>query len=178
MAVITATSITIRWSVVWSVTSSYCCITSVYINICTSININSVIADPCFVANFIGSPPTNFIDVTIEVSQNHVYAVHEAYRFEIETEVKEGLKKFKGQKVIMGVRPENFIVSDNDKLFDTKIHFIEPQGSHIVLVIDLNGQQFKVVSTELFDLKVGQSIGVGVNQKSLFFNKESGKRIR
>ncbi len=131
-----------------------------------------------FVANFIGSPPTNFIDVTIEVSQNHVYAVHEAYRFEIETEVKEGLKKFKGQKVIMGVRPENFIVSDKEKLFETKIHFIEPQGSHVVLVIDLKGQQLKLVSSELFDLKVGQSIGVGINQKSLFFNKESGKRIR
>lgn len=69
----------------------------------------------------------------------------------------------------MGVRPENFVVVDDGGLFDTDVHFVEPQGSHTVFVIDLDGQQLKLVSSDHFDLKVGESIGIDINQKSLFF---------
>ncbi len=131
-----------------------------------------------FVANFIGSPPTNFIEVTVEVVGDKVFAVHKAFRFEVETDVKRGLMAYKDKKVTMGVRPENFVVVDDGGLFDTDVHFVEPQGSHTVFVIDLDGQQLKLVSSDHFDLKVGESIGIDINQKSLFFDTDSGKRIR
>lgn len=51
-----------------------------------------------FVANFIGSPPTNFIEVTVEVVGDKVFAVHKAFRFEVETDVKRGLMAYKDKK--------------------------------------------------------------------------------
>jgi multiple sugar transport system ATP-binding protein len=136
-----------------------------------------------FVANFIGTPPTNFLDVMIEVSGDKVIAKHKAFEFEVTTDVRDGLKAYNGKNIVIGVRPENFVISGlnndlNDRLFESKIHFIEPQGSHTVIVIELLGQQIKLVSSELFDLKVGDKLSIGINQKSLFFDKDSGKRIR
>lgn len=131
-----------------------------------------------FVANFIGSPPTNFIDVKVTLDDNRVIVKHKGFEFEVTTDVKKGLMAYKDQVVVMGVRPENFVVSEAGGLFETKIHFVEPQGSHTVFVIELLDQQLKVVSSELFDLKVGKKINVDINQKSLFFDKETEKRIR
>ncbi len=131
-----------------------------------------------FVANFIGSPPTNFIDVVIQSEGDRVIAKHEAFDFEVTTAIQEGLKAYHGKTVVMGVRPENFVITKERGLFESKIHFVEPQGSHTIIVIELFQQQLKLVSTDLFDLRVGDSIHVGINQKSLFFDKESGKRIR
>ncbi len=132
-----------------------------------------------FVANFIGSPPTNFIDVTIELEDKRVIAKHEAFQFNITTHIKETLKSYEGKKVVLGVRPENFTVTDEEKkLFKSKVQFMEPQGSHTIAVIGLSGQQLKIVSTKIFDVKVGQQLNIGINQKYFFFDKESGERIR
>lgn len=132
-----------------------------------------------FVANFIGAPSTNFINVTIEVEGDRVIAKHKTFQFDIVTDIKEGLKSYKGKEVVFGVRPENFTASyDGEGLFESNICFVEPQGSHIIIVIKLLEQEIKIVSTELFEAKVGQKVNVGINQKYFFFDEESGKRIR
>lgn len=132
-----------------------------------------------FVANFIGSPATNFFDVKIVKEKGKVIARSEAFDFEITDEVKKSLAEYEGKEVVLGVRPENFTILESGKgLLNSKIEFIEPQGSHTIVVIEIAGKQHKITSSEVFKLYVGQEIGVGINENYFFFDKESGKRIR
>lgn len=132
-----------------------------------------------FVANFIGSPPTNFLEVTINVNNDKVVARNESFELNITTDLKDSLKKYDNQEVVLGVRPENFTINKcGEGLFNSVIKFIEPQGSFTIMVIDLLDKQLKLVSTEDTDFTVGQEIGIGINQKYFFFNKETGKRIK
>jgi len=132
-----------------------------------------------FVANFIGSPPTNFIDVTIEVESDRVFAKHDGFKFNITEDVKEGLKDYEGKEVVLGVRPEDFSASYSDEgLFESNVRFIEPQGSHIIIVVDLLDEELKIVSTSLFDVKVNEKVKIGISNRYFFFDKESGLRIR
>ncbi|MCK5128820.1 MAG: ABC transporter ATP-binding protein [Clostridiales bacterium] len=132
-----------------------------------------------FVANFIGAPPTNFFDVEIAVSNDNVMVKHGMFEFAVAKEIEASLRKYAGKIVVLGVRPENFDILPVGKgLLDSKIEFIEPQGSHTVVVIDIMGKHHKIISTGTFELKVGQEIGIDINQNNFFFDKESGKRIR
>lgn len=132
-----------------------------------------------FVANFIGSPATNFMDVTIKLEKGEIIAKHKGFDFVINTEVKESLKNYVGKEVVLGVRPENMTISyDEVGLFTRKVQYIEPQGSHTVIVVELLDQQLKLVSNNIFDIKVGEEIHIGINNNYFFFDKEDGRRIR
>lgn len=132
-----------------------------------------------FVANFIGSPATNFFDVKIAKENGKIIARNEAFDFEITEGVKKSLGEYEGKDVVLGVRPENFcILPKNEGLLNSKIEFIEPQGSHTIVVIEIAGKQYKLISGEVFKLYVGQEIGIGFNQNYLFFDKDTTKRIR
>lgn len=135
-------------------------------------------SETMFVANFIGSPPTNFINVEIKEVNNQIYAVHKLFELLVESDVKERLKNYIGKTVVLGVRPENFYISREEALFDVEVNIVEPQGSHTILMAKLLDKQIKIVSTEFFDVKVGDRLSIGINNKYIFFDKETEKRIR
>ena len=134
-----------------------------------------------FVANFIGSPPTNFLDAKVESKGNKVVLKHKLFDYEIEESIAKKLESFDGKSIVLGVRPENFVVvKDNeiDVLFSSKILFIEPQGSHTIIVVEVEGKQLKIVSSEVLTFRVGQEIKIGVNEKYMLFDSETGIRIK
>lgn len=131
-----------------------------------------------FVANFIGSPPTNFIEVEIKEENGNIYAVHSEFEFLIDHEVNVGLHSYIGKTVVLGVRPENFTIGEANRLFNIKATMIEPQGSHTIIVGKLVDEQIKIVSSEHFDIQVNDEIAIGISDKYLIFDKKTGKRIR
>jgi len=134
-----------------------------------------------FVANFIGSPPTNFLDVKVMVEGNKIVLEHSIFKYELEKSTIASLEKFDGKSIIFGVRPENFVIVENNEiqvLFSKKILFLEPQGSHTIVVVDIDGKEVKLVSSDVVTLKVGQDINIGVNGKFMLFNSENGLRIK
>ena len=135
-------------------------------------------SETMFVANFIGSPPTNFIDVEIEKRDNEIYAIHALFEFLVESDVKRSLKNYVGKTVTLGIRPENFLISKEEGMFDIKVNIVEPQGSHTIIVAKLLNTQIKIVSTQVFDIKVDDHLSIGIGNKYLFFDKETEKRIR
>lgn len=134
-----------------------------------------------FVANFIGSPPTNFLNVKVALEGDKVMLKHKLFDYEMVGTIKETLESYEGKDVVLGVRPENFVIvkeNDNNVLFSSKILFIEPQGSHTVIVVDIEGKHLKIVSSDVLTFKVGQEIKVGVNKKYMLFDSETSLRIR
>lgn len=137
-----------------------------------------------FVASFIGTPPTNFFVTTIEKSPKGLVAVHEKFQYLAPPAMEKALHPYLGKTVHLGIRPE-YIQADEGLrqkegyLCDTSIHFVEPQGSYSILIMDVGGQEVKVVTTENMEVPVGTKVSLNVKDGlSMFFDPETGLRIR
>ena len=105
-----------------------------------------------FVAEFIGSPPMNFITVKPAMFENSLGLVAEKINIPLPKDLMPLLSKQMGEKVLVGVRPEHFTLSPSTKnafAFETEVDVIEPLGSFTVLICKLGETQiFALVSSE------------------------------
>jgi multiple sugar transport system ATP-binding protein len=89
-----------------------------------------------FVAGFIGSPAMNFVDVTI-ADAGGLWAEAQGLRVKVGPVHVSRLAAYKGQKVTLGVRPEDLHVATGndpgDYTFDVVVDVVEPLGSEILL---------------------------------------------
>ena len=136
-----------------------------------------------FVASFIGTPPTNFFDVTIEKSAEGLAAVSPEFRYRTPPELDGALAPYAGKKVILGIRPEFIGVSPGMEktpsyLCDTVIDFAEPQGSYSILIAHVGGEEIKIVSSEYMEISAGTQVSLNVREgEVMFFDSETDQRI-
>src|SRR5207249_4223366 len=90
-----------------------------------------------FVAGFIGSPAMNFAEVTMAEATGAVWAEAPGLRIKIPADRTERLRPYKGQRVTLGVRPEDIHPAGGadsaDRSFDAVVEVVEPLGSEILL---------------------------------------------
>src|SRR6266850_471152 len=90
-----------------------------------------------FVAGFIGSPAMNFVAVTLEWTENALWAHAAGIRVRVPPAKTEVLRQHVGKRVTLGLRPEDLHVAsaaDPAELgFDAMIEVIEKLGSEILL---------------------------------------------
>jgi len=99
-----------------------------------------------FVAGFIGMPPMNFINATINVEGSDVYVSFEniSVRLPERYAVEEVLER-DGQEVIFGVRPEaltdetTFVSDHADAAFSADVDVVEMLGAETYLYVTVNG---------------------------------------
>jgi multiple sugar transport system ATP-binding protein len=137
-----------------------------------------------FVADFIGSPSMNFVDVNL--SEAGVLEA-ESLSFELKESVNEMLSP--GQsKYILGVRPEDITIDEDasvNKSLTAIVDVVEIVGSDNFIYLDLAGEEFRVRvdshieptpgdevrltfsddSIHLFDVRTGEAIIHGVPQQ-------------
>lgn len=134
-------------------------------------------SESVFVANFIGTPPTNFFDVTIVKKDGKLYCENNNFSFAIKEEAK-GLDSYINKQVILGVRPENFLLVDEDEYYSVKVELVEPQGANVIILTSIDNKDIRIVSDN-HSLKAGDLIKIRFKQGSLrFFDKETEKRIK
>ena len=135
-----------------------------------------------FVANFIGSPPTNFLEVEARVDGDQVTLTHELFTHVVKQSLAEKVKASGQTRIVLGIRPENFVIAKDanskDILFTRKILFVEPQGSHTIIVVEVDGKQIKLLTNDVMAFKVGQEIHIAMNEKYMLFDGETEKRIK
>jgi len=89
-----------------------------------------------FVAGFIGSPAMNFISVTLEWTENALWAAAPGMRVRVPPAKTEALRQHEGKPVVLGLRPEALRPADGgagDYAFDAIVEVVEPLGSEILL---------------------------------------------
>jgi len=114
-----------------------------------------------FVASFIGSPPMNMIEGTLISKDGHIYFT-DTKNIEIfvpET-LQEHLKNFINQKIILGIRPEDFMINPNQIpqkgiSISAIVDVVEPMGSEINLYLNTG------VNTITVKLKLNSEPPVG-----------------
>jgi len=132
-----------------------------------------------FVANFIGAPPTNFIEVTITRKDDKYNLVNPDFKIVLNDKTAHRLNDYNNKKVVIGVRPENIMVSDQrDAIMSVKCLLVEPQGSHQVIIFKINDKIVKLVISGETKIKSGDTFFIDFKQeKILFFDYESHVEI-
>ena len=126
-----------------------------------------------FVAGFIGSPAMNFADVTINEANGALVAEATGFRIHVPPAQHASLKPFKGQRVTLGVRPEDLHVAGGgdspQHTIDTVVDVVEPLGSEILLDVK-SGTTTLVARVEpTVRAKVHEHVRLAMNPERLHF---------
>jgi len=99
-----------------------------------------------FVAGFIGMPPMNFINATINVDGSDVYVTFENVTVKLpERYAVDEVMERDGQEVIFGVRPEaitdeaTYVTDHPDTAFNADVDVVEMLGAETYLYVTVNG---------------------------------------
>jgi multiple sugar transport system ATP-binding protein len=138
-----------------------------------------------FVANFIGSPGMNFMDVHCTgTGQNTQAALRsdEQIRFTFSRDVYARLieKKAEGKDLVLGIRPE-WVEIDHKKTngqVAAEIYVVEPLGSSQIIDLKIGSEIIKTRTSADFDAKIGDKVWVTLNERKVhFFDRASGTAI-
>nr|MBQ8244744.1 sn-glycerol-3-phosphate ABC transporter ATP-binding protein UgpC [Oscillospiraceae bacterium] len=127
-----------------------------------------------FVAGFIGLPPMNFVDVTVQNGK----LVNDYMSLELNAVEKKSLAAYEGKTIVLGIRPENTAVGsdfqmkviNNENLgMNTQVHgHLGANGKGPKITCKLNGW---------LDYKAGDVVSISITRKH-FFDKETTNAIR
>ena len=134
-----------------------------------------------FVAGFIGSPAMNFVEGIIEDGTGTVFN-EGSFRLPVPVHLTSALHEYSGKKVVLGIRPESLLLSDDKATsgsFDARVELVEPMGSE-TFVYARTGNHALIARV---DAHVAPPNGSTINliprpDKMHFFDAESGAAIR
>ena len=121
-----------------------------------------------FVAGFIGSPPANFFDCTL----NRETAILDAgaFRYALTDELVRATEEATSDEIVLGIRPQNIVVfrkERKDTVTSASLYISEPLGDFLIL--DLK------VGETLFKAEVGDKFWVKFPADKLhLFDKKTG----
>ncbi len=127
-----------------------------------------------FVAGFIGSPGMNFLPTVVSRQGNKVAAeLADGQMIPLRPE----LKVEDGDRVMVGIRPENIEVGGSDTL-KAKIEVIEPLGLSTQFYAKLADQQICIFAMGRTDRGPGDTISLGINPADVHvFHVKTGIRL-
>jgi multiple sugar transport system ATP-binding protein len=128
-----------------------------------------------FVADFIGTPPTNFLKTEIKRDNGSYRLVNDHLNMELTEEAAQPIKNYIKDELILGVRPENIIFVGEDQAVLTEQYLVtEPQGSHQIVAIQVDDDIIKIVAPASPKIHPGETIHLNFKQETLrFFDPET-----
>ncbi|MDA7963642.1 sn-glycerol-3-phosphate ABC transporter ATP-binding protein UgpC [Ruegeria sp.] len=127
-----------------------------------------------FVAGFLGSPSMNFMEARYEPDADTANAV-----------LSDGQKitvphadLHSGEKIIVGIRPDAWLLQDAPTKLTLRVDQFEPTGSETLIYGSLAEADVKCAFRERIDIGSGQPLEVGVDPgKVHIFRRDSGLRV-
>ena len=137
-----------------------------------------------FVAGFIGSPPMNFFEGTIENRGNGLYFNEGACAVKLAKEQESKLFEYKDKPIVFGIRPGDVMAvercpeCDSDQHVTADVEVIEPMGDEVFVYMNTGKHPFTAKIMEEDRVVVGKPFAVCFNMsKTHFFDPESEQTI-
>jgi len=138
-----------------------------------------------FVAGFIGSPSMNFFEVTVKGGGEQMTVEGDGFQLPIPVARASGLRSYVGQKVHMGIRPEDLYDADyvapniHPGNFDAKVEVTELMGNEVFLYLLTGGHSYVARVDPRTRARVGNQIRLVANlDKVHFFDPKTEQAIR
>lgn len=142
-----------------------------------------------FVAGFVGDPPMNFINCLLEVSKDNCQLINESFKIKLTQDMldrynkKNGNSPAKSIDVVMGVRPESFILTEKEgteNSFPAEVLVTEPLGEEMVVDVKIpeNKNDLKIKVSVDRDIKAGDKIWLDLNKDKMhLFDRKTEKAL-
>jgi len=132
-----------------------------------------------FVADFIGTPPTNFINVELIVEAGQTTLVNPHFRMPVAGDDAARLTAAGQKQIVLGVRPENIVLGgESASVIALDCLVSEPQGSHQVVAVELDDKILKIIAPSRPKVVAGERVYLQFKETALrFFNPTNGARI-
>ncbi|WP_069999517.1 ABC transporter ATP-binding protein [Cellulosilyticum sp. I15G10I2] len=136
-----------------------------------------------FVARLMGDPEINIFDIELVHGSNGLYAamLGQKRTCEIPADVAEVLRNGSYENVRIGLRGNDIEYSfekANEDYINASIYSVEPIGNKTILVIEVNGEQLRVIAPNDIKAELDQEIFVRVKMdKAMFFNADDSRYI-
>jgi multiple sugar transport system ATP-binding protein len=135
-----------------------------------------------FVAGFIGSPPMNFLNVTIVKEGDALYADEGDFRIKLDGRLAKVLKDYTNKHMTFGIRPEDMNVAEKAEdgmTINAEVSVIEPLGAETHVFINTKSHQLIARLGPTIDQKIGEKISLVPNlDKVTFFDGETEVAVR
>jgi multiple sugar transport system ATP-binding protein len=126
-----------------------------------------------FVAGFIGSPAMNFMDVTLAEQNGSLWADHQGTRVKVPPERAASLRRYIGQKLTFGIRPEDLRVAGGadprEYSFDATVEVVEPLGSEMLLDVRVGTTSMVVRVDPSVRVKVHEPVRLALDPARVHF---------
>lgn len=113
----------------------------------------------CFVAEFIGSPPMNFLTVQVKTPR---LIVHDLFRLTLPASCESILRVYDGHSILLGIRPEHLKLSPPaTKNLPVTVDLVEALGNETLLKVHLNHPQATLLQVRVspdYEVKVKDSL--------------------
>jgi multiple sugar transport system ATP-binding protein len=139
-----------------------------------------------FVAGFIGTPPMNMMngEIIAENGRLRFRTENGGINLFVAPAHQEALSRYAGNKVVMGIRPEDFVENvsqqaEDGKTITGKIEVVEPMGSEIYVYLDAQGKALtaRIGIEREPDVNTKYVIDVHM-ERAHYFDAETEKSIR
>ncbi|MGC2077377.1 MAG: sn-glycerol-3-phosphate ABC transporter ATP-binding protein UgpC [Xanthobacteraceae bacterium] len=135
-----------------------------------------------FVAGFIGSPGMNFAAVNLAEQDGVLFAVGDGIRLKLPPERAKRLSSHVGQRVTLGIRPEDLRVGSNNGAaglsFPAIVEVIERLGSEILLDVKVGAASMVAAVEPAVKASVHEELHLAFDAERLhFFDDDSGNAI-
>ena len=132
-----------------------------------------------FVADFIGTPPTNFFPATISSKNEGKKVSNPHFEVELDDENSTTLSDYNKKNLMIGIRPERLsIVSEDEAILSVECLVSEPQGSHQIVAFQLDAEIYKILAPAHPTIRSGESVHLSFTQDALrFYDPETTLRI-
>ncbi len=138
-----------------------------------------------FVASFIGSPPMNFMEVSVSRRGGSIWLDEGKFNLELIRSMTEFIEPYVGKTMILGVRPEDIydrvyagnILTEGHTAI-ARVEVVEPMGSEILLYLN-TGKNTLVARVEpQSEARVNQELELVFNMEKIhLFDKDTLDRI-
>lgn len=133
-----------------------------------------------FVAQFIGSPPMNFLEVNY---QKPDLIIHSHFKVVLSAEWQEVFKEYNYEKIWLGIRPEYFYLSElSTTTIPVTVNLVEALGNESILTVNLEGDNQQNLQVKLFTdevIKIGDKLNLSIKlDKISFFDYYQEKNIK
>lgn len=137
-----------------------------------------------FVAGFIGSPPTNFLEGNITGDDRDLFFQFDGFSIEVDTSMSIPIKQYPRKQVILGIRPEDIYIqgtsfgNKHNSSIPAQVDVIEPIGSEKLLYLTAGKHQLVAKVKSYISPIINSSLLITFDmRKASFFDRNSGDAI-
>jgi multiple sugar transport system ATP-binding protein len=135
-----------------------------------------------FVADFIGNPTMNFLNVDLVQENDGLYVIEKNFKLSIPAKLRERFLPAIGRPVVLGIRPEHIYDKKlatpfpGSESLKVEVEIVEPVGSETILHASCGSAKLVACVDSKTEARYGASMELMLDMNQIhLFDKESGK---